>query len=155
MLSQYHLRFLEILKSNKVDFLVIGGQARYMHFATATRDLDIWAPTDHERANRLECALKSWIAIHPVHNDFIAFSTGPLSLRPNMQIHIPTHDAYYLGENDEALSIAATDGIDILTSLHSMDFDACQARACSMDTDKGVFLYLNVSDWETSQALGV
>ena len=153
MLSQYHLQFLKVLHSHDVNFLIIGGQAKFIHFTTSTKDLDIWIPVDGENSIKLGCALKHWISVHPQHNDSIAYSNGPLTLKPNMQIHIPMDDAWYMGNNDECLEILVSDGIDILTSLRGMNFYQCVERAHLRDTENISCLYLSTADLKISQTI--
>jgi hypothetical protein len=155
LLSQYHRKFLRLLRSKDVDFLIIGGQAKFMHFATPTRDLDIWAPVGGANSDKLENALKCWITDHPQHNDSIAYASGPLNLRRNMQIHIPMCDAWFIGDGGESLEIKSSDGIDILTSISDMNFDECFARAGQWDAAICGARYFSVDDLEASQAIRV
>jgi hypothetical protein len=150
LLSAYHKKFIKVLHQAGVDFLIVGGQAGFLHFGKSTKDLDIWAPIDGDRASKLEQALKGWISKHPMHNDAIAYAIGPLALRLQMQIHIPMDDAWYEGDDGETLEIKVEDGIDILTSMAEMVFDDCFARSNFVSLVGCSFRYFSVEDLESA-----
>ena len=59
MLNEYHLQFLSLFHRRADGFyLVIGGQAKYVHPGSATRDLDLWVDLASNNASALEQALE-------------------------------------------------------------------------------------------------
>jgi len=61
ILTDIHIRFLELLLKNKVDFIVIGGYAVIFHgYVRTTGDLDIWLKPDNENKLRLVKAFREF-----------------------------------------------------------------------------------------------
>ncbi len=106
MLTSDFKEFAELLNSNQVEYLVVGGYAlaAYGH-PRYTGDLDFWIGTDLQNAERLLKALAQ-------------FGFGGLGLRledftsPNQVIQL----GYPPGR------------IDLLTSIDGVDFAACYQR---------------------------
>lgn len=119
-----------MLVDNGVAFIIIGGQAQKLINAThRTRDLDIWVRLSGEDDNPgLSRALIAWIKDHRQHSSINV--AKPLELTPNLQIHFPESDGVcFRNEDNEICSIDAADGIDVLTSVGSFEFDEFYARA--------------------------
>jgi hypothetical protein len=128
-LNDYHLQFLRLLTDRSARFIIIGGQARYVHHRTRTRDLDIWIDISAQNRPAIDRCLYSWALEHPQHSklDF----NPPLTLRPGVQVKFPdTRDAvYYLDRSGEPTEISHEDCIDVLTSVREADFDEFYRRA--------------------------
>lgn len=127
MLNEYHLEFLRRFNDRTVRYLVLGGQARAVHFGIATRDLDIWVDIGKNNGQALEDCLVSWSANHPLH--VFPPLTSPLNLRPNVQIKIPDADVYYLNKAGNSVRITPDEGIDILTSVDDRNFEEYYNRS--------------------------
>ena len=71
MLSQDFREFIELLNSNEVRYLIVGGYAVALHgHPRYTRDLDIWIDAVRDNVDRLMRALKQ-------------FGFGSLGLKPD------------------------------------------------------------------------
>lgn len=148
MLSDYHRRFIRNLLDHNVRFLIIGGQARHLLFGTPTADLDLWVSLSEQDAPRLEEALVSWAQEYPTHTN--RNFTKPLSLRPRLQLHFPEWDTAYLTEANEIIEIKAIEGVDVLTSVEGLDFDACWDRSTPYRISELEVRGLCASDLEAS-----
>lgn len=119
-LNEYHLEFLKLLVDRGCRFLIVGGQARAIHFGTPTRDLDVWL--DLSAGNKIiaEQCISAWIGKYRAHAGYFQ---QPISLRPGLfQFHFPDVYAAYLGADGEMKPIATEDGIDVLTGIGSANF---------------------------------
>ena len=130
MFAPYHEKFLHHLLTHKVAFLFIGGQAkRLLDSAHQTRDLDIWVRiTEETDLARLSDAVVTWIKVHPQHS--CVNIAQPLNFRAAVQVKLPDADGVcFFDREGRVQSIDVADGIDLLTSLGDLDFDACLSRA--------------------------
>lgn len=146
-LNEYHLEFLRLLVSLKVRFLIIGGQARYIHLGRSTHDLDLWTDISDQNKFALEQSLSIWKRRYPVHT--LSDLSPPIALRPNLQIKFPDADAWYMGSDGKPAEILTKNEIDVLTSVGEADFDACFARAVAVQVDGLDVSFLAAVDLET------
>jgi hypothetical protein len=144
MLNEYHLQFLRLFADRGVRFLVIGGQARFAHFGTPTRDLDLWVDLSPKNRQPLEQALVDWKAKYPIHT--LMDILRPLALRPKVQIKFPDADAWFKRQDGEFAEILVQDGIDILTSIGDADFDFYYERAATKVIDGINIPFLGADD---------
>lgn len=97
--------FIALLKSNAVRFLIVGGHAVTFHgYPRFTADLDLWVAADEENAARVNQALKE-------------FGFGNLF---DVEDFSKPGYAIQLGRQPYR--------IDILTSIHGVDFARAYAR---------------------------
>lgn len=103
MLSKDFREFIELLKENKVRYLVVGGYAVAFHgHPRYTRELDVWIELSPDNANRIFEALKK-------------FGFGSLGLKPNDFL-----------ESDQIIQLGyPPNRIDILTTLKDLEFEDC------------------------------
>lgn len=105
MISPYHLQFLDHLTQRGVAFIIIGGQARYQHFGTSTRDLDIWVRVTEDNSNLSE-AVASWVTRYPSHVVNPWDWNPPFDFNRKIQIHFPETDASFQSGPFERAEIA-------------------------------------------------
>jgi hypothetical protein len=146
MLNDYHLQLLGLFNNRKVRFLVIGGQARWAHFGTPTRDLDLWVDISPKNRPALDQCLVDWKARYPIHT--LMDISQPLALRPKVQIKFPDADAWFERRDGEFAEILVQDGIDILTSVNDADFDFYFERAATKIIDRLDIPFLAARDIE-------
>jgi hypothetical protein len=147
LLNDYHLQFLELLNSRSVRYLVIGGQARFAHFGTPTRDLDLWVDVSPKNRPSLEAALVDWKTKYPIHT--LLDLSHPVALRPKVQIKFPDADVWFAKRNGELAEILAQDGIDVLTSIGESDFEFYYDRAAIKALDNIDVPFLAADDLDT------
>ena len=87
MLNEYHLQFLHHLMDHGVRFLIVGGQARYVHHGNRTRDLDLWVDISVGSRPALEKALVEWSKKNPAHTHRPV--TSPINFSPKGQQKFP------------------------------------------------------------------
>ena len=126
-MNEYHLQFLRQLLSRGVRFLVIGGQARFVHHGTITRDLDLWVDVSLQNRPQLVQCLIAWKLEYPVH-----YFADISALRPGVQIRSPDADVWFMGRDKQPVELLVADGIDILTSIGDADFDEYYPRAIAL-----------------------
>jgi hypothetical protein len=149
LFSPYHLKFLHHLVEHGVAFLIIGGQARHLiNPDHHTRDLDIWVRIEREDRPTLNAAVDGWAQEHPMH----AITLGPgRDWRPGVQIRFPDGDGVWFEDRSGIIrEVGTKDGIDMLTSLHDLGFDACMRRARRNDVDGISVFSLCPDDLEVS-----
>ena len=100
MLSQDFREFIELLNSNEVRYLIVGGYAVAVHgYPRYTKDLDLWIYADPENVEKLIGALKQ-------------FGFGSLGLTPDDFL-----------TPDQVIQLGyPPNRIDLLTSLKGVDF---------------------------------
>jgi predicted nucleotidyltransferase len=100
MLSQDFREFIELLNSNEVRYLVVGGYAVAFHgYPRYTKDLDVWIYADPENVEKLIRALKQ-------------FGFGSLGLTPDDFL-----------TPDQVIQLGyPPNRIDLLTSFKGVDF---------------------------------
>ena len=118
MLNGYHRQFLATLANAHVRFLVIGGQARWLHFGTTTRDLDLWVHAAPANLEALSPCLIRWKQRYPSHTSLSLEQLRPL--RRNLQIPLPDADVHYLREDGELERLSVDERIDVLTSVQAV-----------------------------------
>ncbi len=98
--------FIELLNSNKVKYLIIGGYAVTFHgYPRYTGDLDFWVGNDHQNANHLAAALEE-------------FGMGSLGLKPE-DFQVP----------DTIVQMGYPPyRIDLITTMANSDFAGCFER---------------------------
>jgi hypothetical protein len=146
VLNDYHLQFLELLNRRNVRFLVIGGQARFAHFGTATRDLDLWVDISSKNRPSLDLALVEWNEKYRIHT--LIEISHPLALRPNVQFKFPDADAWFQKRDGEFAEILVQEGIDVLTSIGEFAFDLYYERAATKTVDGQNVAFLAAEDIE-------
>ena len=101
MLSQDFREFIELLNSNEVRYLIVGGYAVAVHgYPRYTKDLDVWIYADPENVEKLISALKQ-------------FGFGSLGL---------TSDDFLTP--DQVIQLGyPPNRIDLLTSLKGVEFN--------------------------------
>jgi len=100
MLSQDFREFIELLNSNEVRYLIVGGYAVAVHgYPRYTKDLDVWIYADSENVEKLISALKQ-------------FGFGSLGLTPDDFL-----------TPDQVIQLGyPPNRIDLLTSLKGVEF---------------------------------
>ncbi len=79
---------LSILKSHKVDYLIIGAHALAFHgHPRATKDVDVWVRRDHENAKRLASALQEFgaeisLSLRPLQKSITTAAVTLISHQP-------------------------------------------------------------------------
>jgi hypothetical protein len=136
LLNRYHIKFLHHLVKHDIAFLIIGGQARrFLDANRQTMDLDIWVRIHKEDIAKLERAILEWAKEHPQHA-LTQNLVAPLSLRPGVQIKFPDTDGVWFSDRSNSPGQVGTkDRIDVLTSLHNLDFNECMRRAQQNDVE--------------------
>lgn len=101
MLSQDFREFIELLNSNEVRYLIVGGYAVAVHgYPRYTKDLDVWIYADSENVEKLISALKQ-------------FGFGSLGLTPDDFL-----------TPDQVIQLGyPPNRIDLLTSLKGVEFN--------------------------------
>jgi hypothetical protein len=140
-LNEYHLQFLRSMVRGGVRFLVIGGQARFVHHGTITRDLDLWVDISAQNRPQLVRCLMAWKAEYPVH-----YFADISALRPGFQIKIPDADVCFMGRDNRPAELLVADGIDILTSIGDADFNEYYDRAVLKSIDGQDVPFLSSDD---------
>ncbi|ABW66935.1 DUF6036 family nucleotidyltransferase [Desulfosudis oleivorans] len=111
MLSRDFVEFIELLNSNSVRYLVVGGYAVAFHgHPRYTKDLDVWVQRSPDNAQNLLKALET-------------FGFG--------SVDITEED--FLKENYVIQLGYPPNRIDLLTSIKGVDFDTCYASKIQAD----------------------
>lgn len=113
MLNKDFREFIELLNSNKVKYLVLGGYAVAFHgHPRYTKDLDVWLETSEENASRVVKALKDFgfSAVDLTEKDFL--QKGQV-----IQLGYPPNR------------------IDLLNSPSGVDFDECYQKRIEVEID--------------------
>ncbi|MBU1052620.1 MAG: hypothetical protein KKC46_02185 [Proteobacteria bacterium] len=103
MLSKDFKEFIELLNTNKVKYLVVGGYAVALHgHPRYTKDIDIWIELSPDNAARILRALEN-------------FGFGSLNLKPEDFL-----------EKDQIIQLGyPPNRIDLLTTLTDLNFEDC------------------------------
>ncbi|MFH2043862.1 MAG: DUF6036 family nucleotidyltransferase [Pseudomonadota bacterium] len=103
MLSKDFKEFIELLNTNKVKYLVVGGYAVALHgHPRYTKDIDIWIELSPDNAARILIALDN-------------FGFGSLNLKPEDFL-----------EKDQIIQLGyPPNRIDLLTTLTDLSFEDC------------------------------
>lgn len=137
MLNGYHIQFLRNLDDYHVRFLVIGGQARWLHWNTPTRDLDVWVDISDANRPALEKSLIAWKKRYPIHTQ--ETMEPPLPIRPKVLIQFPDRDNVYYFQTDEGGigEIKYEDRVDVLFSadVKGLEFEECFQRSVLHQVD--------------------
>ena len=144
MLNEYHLQFLHNFTDHGVRFLIIGGQARYVHIGSVTRDLDLWVAIDPASTPSLNRALLRWGQDHPFHTQWPM--TSPINFSPKRQLKFPDAECSFMTRAGDPMEIHPADGVDILTSMEDHDFDAFYHRAFTQCVDGMALPFLSAGD---------
>jgi hypothetical protein len=105
--------FLQLLESEKIEYLLIGGYAVALYgYARPTKDIDIWIATDPENLKRLKNAL--------IQFGFTAES-------------IP--DPLFTSEQTVLRMGVPPTRLEILSAIAGVEFRDCLSRAVVMDVD--------------------
>ena len=116
MLSQDFREFIELLNSNEVRYLIVGGYAVAVHgYPRYTKDLDVWIYADSENVEKLISALKQ-------------FGFGSLGLTPDDFL-----------TPDQVIQLGyPPNRIDLLTSLKGVEFNNAYESRDQIEID-GLF----------------
>ncbi len=113
MINKDFKEFIELLNSNNVKYLVVGGYALAFHgYPRYTKDIDIWVWVDRENAENIIAALHKF---------------GFTSLELNVDDFLIPGYVIQLG-NPPAR-------IDILTSVTALDFNDCYSSKVKIDIE--------------------
>lgn len=129
MLSKDFKEFAELLRSNGVEYLIVGGYAlaAYGH-PRYTGDLDFWIRRDAANAARVLAALQQ-------------FGFGGLGIE---QADLTTPDrVIQLGYPPRR--------IDLLTSIDGVDFDECFVRKLDVDVDGLRLHFIGLEDFKRNK----
>lgn len=95
--------FLQLLNSNEVDYLLVGGYAvGFYGYVRATADMDVWIASNPQNAGRLVATLRQFGFTSPELNE-------SLFLKPDSIIRMGTPPFR----------------IELFTGLSGVEFDAC------------------------------
>jgi hypothetical protein len=105
--------FIQLLNSEKIKYLLIGGYAVAIHgFVRTTKDMDIWIATDAENIDRMVRALiRFGFAASGISNELFA---GP-------------HTVFRMGIPPNRL--------EILTEISGVEFADCYTRRINVQID--------------------
>ena len=153
MLNDYHIQFLHHFVRHNVDFLIVGGQARWLSDrAHKTRDLDLWVSIAEVDKPNLERALVVWSGQHPAHTAVPL--QAPLPLRSGRQIAFPDCDGVaYMDRSGVIQELSTDDRIDVLTSLAGMEFAESFERSVQHEIEGVAVRALCASDLEKAGRL--
>jgi hypothetical protein len=129
MLTSDFKEFAELLNSNGVEYLVVGGYAlaAYGH-PRYTGDLDFWVGSDAANADRVLAALAQ-------------FGFGGLG--------VTKQD---LTTSNRVIQLGYPPGrIDLLTSIDGVQFAECYARRTSMTIDGVPLDFISLGDFKTNK----
>jgi hypothetical protein len=144
MLNEYHLQFLHHLTDAGVRFLIIGGQARHLHYGNATHDLDLWVDIEPGSIPPLEKALVGWSKRYPQHwKDPL---TLPMTIFPKKQLKFPDVECLFMTRAGEVREIIPAHGIDVLTSVEGHCFNVFYNRVFMHCVDGIDLAYLSKDD---------
>ncbi len=114
MLNKDFREFIELLNSNKVKYLILGGYAIAFHgHPRYTKDLDVWLEMSEENASNVIQALKD-------------FGFGDLEVSKDDFLH-------------EGMVVQLgypPNRIDLINSPDGIDFDECFASKIEVEIDK-------------------
>ena len=129
MLNQDFKEFAELLSSNRVEYLIVGGYAlaAYGH-PRYTGDLDFWVGTDITNAKRVLHALKNF--------GFGALGIGLDDLTAHNRV-------IQLGYPPRR--------IDLLTSIDGVEFAACYARRLMVPMDGLSLCFIALEDFKANK----
>lgn len=124
MLSKDFKEFIELLRSNAVDFLVVGAHALAAHGRPRyTGDLDIWIRPQPDNITRLIAAL-----------DAFGFAALGISAADFMTPQAMVQLGYPPAR------------IDLLTAIDGVTFDECFARRMNVEIGETVLSVISVDD---------
>ena len=129
MLTSDFKEFAQLLNSNQVDYLVVGGYAlaAYGH-PRYTGDLDFWIGTDAENAERVLSAL-------------VQFGFGSLGIQK--QDLVAPNRVIQMGFPPSR--------IDLLTSIDGVDFSACFLRRMTFALDGIPMNFISIDDFKINK----
>ncbi len=129
MLSKDFKEFAELLTSNSVEYLIVGGYAlaAYGH-PRYTGDLDFWIGSDPGNAQRVLSVLEQ-------------FGFGSLGVS---QADLTTPErVIQLGYPPRR--------IDLLTSIDGVEFEPCYARKVDVDVDGVTLHFISLEDFKLNK----
>jgi hypothetical protein len=116
--------FFELLNSEKVDYLLVGGYAViYYGYSRATGDIDVWMRVSAQNAEAICRALT-------------AFGFAATSI--DTQIFLEPHKVFQIGIPPLR--------IDLLTSISGVEFDACFQHSSVIDCDGTPIRIISLAD---------
>jgi hypothetical protein len=129
MLSKDFKEFAELLRSNGVEYLIVGGYAlaAYGH-PRYTGDLDFWVRRDAANAERVLVALQQ-------------FGFGAVGIT-KADLMTP----------ERVIQLGYPPGrIDLLTSIDGVEFDDCYARKVDVDVDGLSLHFIGLEDFKRNK----
>ena len=145
-LNAYHKAFLLLMSDEKVDFLIIGGQARCVFITSETCDLDVWVHHETTNLYRFIVSFHKWRDRFPNHTRHWQ-RLVPDNFPVNAHISLPDADVSVNTENADELKLTERNNIDILFSLEHLNFDVSYQNACATKFGK----LISERDWLVSQ----
>jgi len=130
MLSKDFREFIELLNSNEVRYLIVGGYAVAVHgHPRYTKDLDIWIYADSENVEKLMSALKQ-------------FGFGSLGITPDDFL-----------TPDQIIQLGyPPNRIDLLTSLKGVDFKNAHESRVPIEIDGLVADFVDLENLKKNKA---
>tara|TARA_R110002094_G_scaffold27972_1_gene41026 strand:+ start:179 stop:631 length:453 start_codon:yes stop_codon:yes gene_type:complete len=120
--------FLQLLKKNEVQFLVVGGWAVGLHgYPRATGDIDVWIATTEENVGKLTASLQAFGVSHGVPNSFF-FERGNVFRIGRIPVKI-----------------------EVLTSISGVEFADCYSRRTSVTIDSLEIPFISLEDLRTNK----
>jgi hypothetical protein len=121
--------FFELLNSENVDYLLVGGYAViYYGYSRATGDIDVWVRVSAQNSAAICRALA-------------AFGFSPASI-----------DAQMFLERDKVFQIGVPPlRIDLLTSITGVEFDPCFQHSSVIDCDGTPIRIIGLADLRTNK----
>jgi hypothetical protein len=130
MLTADFREFAQLLNSNQVEYLIVGGYALAAHgHPRYTGDLDFWVGISEQNAQRIVKTL----------HDF-GFASLPLKASDFMVPRQVVQLGYEPGR------------IDILTSIDGVEFDDCYPRRLVVSVDGLALAFIGLGDFKVNKA---
>ena len=122
--------FFELLNSEKVDYLLVGGYAViYYGYLRATGDIDVWVRVSAQNAEAIRRALTAF-----------GFSTASL----NTQMFLEPQRVFQIGVPPLR--------IDLLTSITGVEFESCFQNSSVIDCDGTPIRLISLADLRENKA---
>jgi len=116
-------KFLKLLNSNGVEYLLIGGYAVSIHgYMRATNDLDVWVNTSPENAARI---------VHALHE------FGFAGAAPSSKLFLTHNNVVRMG--------VPPIRIEILTSISGVEFEPCYSEKELIQVEEVLVLMISVA----------
>jgi hypothetical protein len=142
MLSGYHLKFLRLLTSHSVRYLVVGAQARRLCGGDPGHDLDLWIEYGPASRDAILWVLLVWIRDHPLHVRRRTAEVLPTELRDHLQMKFPEFEGCGYSDGTETGWVSPETGIDLMIGgPASPTFAECYGRAARIELEPGLVVH--------------